>query len=277
MAGNIAVAGGTLHPGLAPEEAAKITDVTVAPSNVLNAAGNVSIGSAGRLLATVKSATDYSKLRADGDLALGGQLVLDVQGPLTPGTALTIANGRSVTGTVNGLAQGAFLQAGGYSFLVSYLDNSLTLIVASTADGTVGGTVPATLSLTLGTPAQFGAFTPGIMKTYLASTSANVISTAGDALLSVADPSSFGTGHLVNGTFILAQPLQARARNAANTGTAYNNVGSSASPLNLLTWSAPTSNDAVSLEFSQLVNANDPLRTGAYAKSLTFTLSTTTP
>ena len=49
MAGNIAVAGGTLHPGLAPDEAAKITDVTVAASNVLNAGGNVSIGSAGRL------------------------------------------------------------------------------------------------------------------------------------------------------------------------------------------------------------------------------------
>ena len=104
-------------------------------------------------------------------------------------------------------------------------------------------------------------------------------STAGDALLSVADPDTnpASVGHLVNGTFVLPQPLQARARNAANTGTAYNNVGSSASPLNLLTWSAPISNDAVSLEFSQLVNANDPLRTGTYAKTLTFTLSTTTP
>jgi X-Pro dipeptidyl-peptidase len=144
-------------------------------------------------------------------------------------------------------------------------------------DQTPGGTVPATLSLTIAAPAQFGAFTPGITKTYFATTNANVISTAGDALLSVADPSSFGTGHLVNGTFILPQPLQARARNAANTGTAYNNVGSSASPLNLLTWSAPISNDAVSLEFSQLVKSNDPLRTGTYAKSLTFTLSTTQP
>ena len=144
-------------------------------------------------------------------------------------------------------------------------------------DGTVGGSVPATLSLTLGPAAQFGAFTPGVTRTYLASTNANVISTAGDALLSVADPSSFGTGHLVNGTFILPQPLQARARNAANTSTAYNNVGSSASPLNLLTWTGPISNDAVSLDFSQLVNANDPLRTGTYAKALTFTLSTTTP
>ncbi len=145
------------------------------------------------------------------------------------------------------------------------------------ADTTAGGTVPATLSLTLGTPAAFGAFTPGVMRTYEASTSANVISTAGDALLSVADPSSTHTGHLVNGAFFLPQPLQARARNAANTGTAYNNVGSSASPLNLLTWGGPVSNDAVTLGFSQLVNATDALRTGSYSKTLTYTLSTTAP
>ena len=140
--------------------------------------------------------------------------------------------------------------------------------------GGVGGTVPATLSLTLGPAASFGPFTPGLAKTYFASTTANVISTAGDALLSVSDPSSVGTGHLVNGTFVLPEPLQARARNAANTGTAYNNVGSN---LNLLTWSGPVSNDAVNLEFSQLVKANDPLRTGTYSKALTFTLSTTQP
>jgi X-Pro dipeptidyl-peptidase len=144
-------------------------------------------------------------------------------------------------------------------------------------NGNVGGSVGQTLALSLGAPASFGAFTPGTTRTYFGSTAATVTSTAGDALLSVADPSSAGTGHLVNGTFVLAQPLQARARNAANTGTAYNNVGSSASPLNLLTYSGPISNDAVALEFSQLVNANDPLRTGTYSKSLTFTLSTTTP
>ena len=100
-----------------------------------------------------------------------------------------------------------------------------------------GGTVPATLSLSIAAPAQFGAFTPGVARTYEATSTANVISTAGDALLSVADPSTQNTGHLVNGSFFLPQPLQARARNAANTGTAYNNVGSSASPLNLLTYS----------------------------------------
>ena len=147
----------------------------------------------------------------------------------------------------------------------------------SGGSGTVGGSVPATLSLTLGTPASFGPFTPGITKTYEAATTATVVSTAGDALLSVADPSPIATGHLVNGAFSLPQPLQARARNASNTGTAYNNVGSSASPLNLLTYGGPVSNDQVSLQFSQLINATDALRTGSYAKTLTFTLSTTTP
>jgi hypothetical protein len=143
--------------------------------------------------------------------------------------------------------------------------------------GTVGGSVPATLSLTLGAPAQFPAFTPGITKPYLATTAATVISTAGDATLSVADPSSNNTGHLVNGTFALPQPLQARGRNAANPALPYANVGSSASPLSLLTYSGPVSNDAVSLDFSQQINANDALRTVTYSKALTFTLSTTTP
>ena len=54
----------------------------------------------------------------------------------------------------------------------------------------VGATVPATLSLTLGTPATFGAFTPGVAREYTASTTANVISTAGDATLTVSDPAA---------------------------------------------------------------------------------------
>src|SRR3954465_4907527 len=102
-------------------------------------------------------------------------------------------------------------------------------------------------------------------------------STAGDATLSVAEPSPTATGPLVHDGVSLPQPLQARARNANNTGTAYNNVGSSASPLNLLTYDGPVSNDAVALEFKQSIGANDALRTGSYSKTLTFTLSTTTP
>jgi Zinc carboxypeptidase/Chitobiase/beta-hexosaminidase C-terminal domain len=123
--------------------------------------------------------------------------------------------------------------------------------------GTVGGSVPATLSLVLGIPAQFGAFTPGFAKEYSASTTATVISTAGDAVLSVADPSTTATGRLVNGTFALTTPLQ-------GLGT-------------IKTWSAPTSNESVPVTFKQSIAANEALRTGVYSKTLTFTLSTTTP
>jgi hypothetical protein len=123
--------------------------------------------------------------------------------------------------------------------------------------GGVGGTVGATLALTLGAPASFGNFTPGIAKTYTASTTATVISTAGDATLSVADPSPTNTGKLVNGAFTLASPL-------GGLGT-------------VKTWTAPTSNEAVPVTFTQAIGANEALRTGSYSKTLTFTLSTTTP
>ena len=156
-------------------------------------------------------------------------------------------------------------------------DGEATFVHGTSADTPVGGTVPPTLSLSLGTLPTFGAFTPGLAKDYFASTSANVVSTAGHATLSVLDPSSIATGRLVNGAFRLPQPLLARARNATNTGTAYNDVGSSASPLSLLTYDAPVSNDAVSLEFKQSIGAGDALRTGNYAKTLRFVLSTTTP
>ena len=134
-------------------------------------------------------------------------------------------------------------------------DADITSIVAPTAP--VGGSVPATLALTLGAPASFGPFAPGVAKEYTASTNATVISTAGDATLTVADPSSTAPGHLVNGAFSLPQPLQ-------GLGV-------------VKTWSAPTSNEVVPVTFKQAIGSGDALRTGSYSKTLTFTLSTTTP
>jgi type 1 glutamine amidotransferase len=156
-------------------------------------------------------------------------------------------------------------------------DWMLVLLGATSQTGTAGGTVPATLSLSLGTPASFGAFTPGVAKTYTAGTTANVISTAGDAALSVADASSTATGHLVNGSFSLPAALQAKASSPLGTGGAFAPVGGSASPTALLSYAGPVSNDNVTLSFSQDIGANDALRTGNYSKTLTFTLSTTTP
>jgi amidase len=79
-----------------------------------------------------------------------------------------------------------------------------------------------------------------------------VITTAGDAALTVSDP-----GHLTNGSFSLPEPLQVSFSKSA--------------------WTAPASNDPVRIAFRQAIKATDPLRTGTYSKTLTFTLSTTTP
>ncbi len=155
---------------------------------------------------------------------------------------------------------------------------SVTYVVNSTdRESTPGATVPATLAMTLGTAPNFGAFTPGVAGTYTASTTANVISTAGDGLLTVSDPSSTNTGKLVNGSFTLAAPIMASATSAGGTGSAPAAVGGSAAPTSLLTYTGPKSNDAVSIAFAQSIGANEALRTGTYSKTLTFTLSTTTP
>jgi hypothetical protein len=111
--------------------------------------------------------------------------------------------------------------------------------------------VAATLSLTLGAPASFGTFTPGVAKSYTASTTASVTSTAGDAALSVSP------GTLRNGAFALAQPVVTAPAKAV--------------------WTGPVSNDGFAIAFTQSIGANDPLRTGSYTATLTFTLSTTAP
>jgi hypothetical protein len=150
--------------------------------------------------------------------------------------------------------------------------------LSTEAGGQVSGTVPATLALSLGTPASFGAFTPGAAHDYSAATTADVVSSAGDAALTVSDPSAIATGHLVNGAFSLPQPLQASAASpAGHPAGGPAPVGGSAAPTPLLAWAAPVSHDPVAVTFKQSIAADDALRTGTYSKTLTFTLSTTTP
>jgi hypothetical protein len=200
---------------------------------------------------------------------VNGTYVLDVDVPPNVTATVAIPNpGGAVNyvGVGAGAPQRVGDQDGRTVFTVG--SGATHFSIGATAPGGVGGTVPPTLSLTLGTPASFGAFTPGVDKSYDASMSANVISTAGDAALSVADAA--GTGRLVNGAFTLAEPLQVKA----NAG-AFAPLGSG--PLTILTYAAPVSNDAVTVGFRQHIAASQPLRTGTYSKTLTFTLSTTTP
>ncbi len=128
----------------------------------------------------------------------------------------------------------------------------LPLSMDATDGGGTGGAVPATLGLTVAPSASFGAFTPGVEKDYTASTTADVVSSAGDATLSVSDP-----GHLMNGSFALPSPLEVALSKAS--------------------WTAPVSHDPVAVTFKQHIGSGDALRTGSYSKTLTFTLSTTNP
>jgi uncharacterized repeat protein (TIGR01451 family) len=133
-----------------------------------------------------------------------------------------------------------------------WVDNAADRIpTGAPVPGDVGGSVPPTLGLTVGT-ASFGPFTPGVARDYTATAIASVISTAGDAALTTSDP-----GHLTNGAFALPQPL--RVAIAPNT------------------WDGPVSNGAAVITFTQPIAATDALRTGPYAKTLVFTLSTTSP
>ena len=144
-------------------------------------------------------------------------------------------------------------------------------------EGTVSGTVPATLSLTLGGPASFGAFTPGVARDYLAADGGQRGQHGGRR-----DPERRRSERHEHGQARQRRRSRCRSRcrrgaQRGQHGTAYNNVGSPAVPLTCSAYPGPISNDAVSLEFKQSIDANDPLRTGTYSKTLTFTLSTTQP
>jgi hypothetical protein len=126
-------------------------------------------------------------------------------------------------------------------------------------------TVAPVLSLSLGAAPAFGALVPGTAKVYTATSTATVTSTAGDAVLSVHDVSPLSPGRLVNGAHALASPVKVNGGELSGT------------PLAVKTYTGPVTADAVALAFEQAIGATDALRSGAYSKSLTYTLATTTP
>jgi cytochrome c len=176
-----------------------------------------------------------------------------------------------------GHTEASFLDAGFMQHILGGLEVASGVVpdkacgvTARNVPGDVSGTVPATLSLTVGGPASFGAFTPGVARDYATTLAANVVSTGGDAALSVADPDVVAPGRLVNGAFALASPVKARIGAAAFEPV-------SGSPLGLKSYGGPVSNDALTIDLQQTIGASDPLRTGTYSKTLVFTLSTTSP
>ena len=118
---------------------------------------------------------------------------------------------------------------------------------------------------------------PGVARDYDATTTANVISTAGSATLSVAD-AELERDRPAGQRRVLAAVRGAGARDQRGRyRVRAGRRGRQRSPTTLLTYTAPVSNDDVTLAFRQSIGANDALRTGTYSKTLTFTLSTTEP
>jgi PKD repeat protein len=166
---------------------------------------------------------------------------------------------------------------GGLEVATGHTPDPACGVVQTETPGDISGNVPGTLALTIGAPARFGTFLPGIADSYDASMTAKVISTATAASLTVRDPSFTATGRLVNGTYALAQPLNVRASNATVSSGAFAPLPSDRSPLALLSYNAPVTNDAVTIDFRQSIGSSEALYTGAYGKTLVFTLSTSTP
>jgi hypothetical protein len=157
---------------------------------------------------------------------------------------------------------------------VAYMVNSASFDMNSGS-----GTVDTVLSLTTGTtPANFGAFQVGVAREYLATAAPRITSTAGNVALTIHDNATTNVGRLVNGTAALSQVLQVYSNGGGgSTAGPGGNVGGAAAPTALATWAGPVTNGAVNLTFRQNITATETLRSGAYGKTLTFTLSTTAP
>ena len=164
------------------------------------------------------------------------------------------ANGNASTGT--------------FDVVVSFIDED---------DGDVEGEVPPTLNLAVGGPAAFSAFTPGLARDYLTTMPATVTSTAADATLTVVDPSPTATGHMVNGAFALPQALQAKASSAAAWAATTRRWA--ASRRRPSCWPTPARSATTRCRSASSSRSARATRCGpaAYSKTLTFTLSTTTP
>ena len=70
-------------------------------------------------------------------------------------------------------------------------------------------------------------------------------------------PLSPAPAFLSNGAYTLSEPLQIAFSKSS--------------------WTGPVANDPVTVNFKQHISATQGLRTGSYTKTLTFTLSTTSP
>ncbi len=241
-------------------------------------------------LVTLSSSASLSDLKVNGQTVPGFSPTttgyhVNVPANQTPTITATAANNGSVVITP------PLTIPGTATITVTSEDGSTSqtysvLLDPAFAQTSPVATVPSTLAVSVGpTAPSFGVFTPGVAQTYSTSLGVTVTTTAASSTLTAQDTSSVFPGHLVNsssgGPYGLASGLQVdaidNASPASSTGSGVFWDLSATNPATLLTFTAPVSNDPVTAGFKQVIGATDPLRTGAYTKTITLTLSTSTP
>jgi hypothetical protein len=139
--------------------------------------------------------------------------------------------------------------------------------------GKVSSVVPSTLALSVN-PLVLPAFIPGVTQTYTGTTTATVTSSWPNAALGVFDPDTSNTnnGRLIhqNGTSITARDME-----VMNSTGAFQSI--QATPRTVATWATQVASASTTITMRQAIQNNDVLVSGEYAKTLTFSLSTTTP
>ncbi|RKQ93231.1 sugar phosphate isomerase/epimerase [Solirubrobacter pauli] len=144
---------------------------------------------------------------------------------------------------------------------------------STSVDADLNAQVPRAMGISLAGSVTFGAIVPGIAKDYDAGTTVRATSSVASSKLTISDPSSTATGHLVNGAFAMPQAVKV----GVGATPAFAPLGGASSPTVLATWAHPLANEAVDLKFRQSVAEGDRLLEGNYSKRVTLTLSATTP
>ena len=157
-------------------------------------------------------------------------------------------------------------------------------VVEASVGIVVEGKVPFTQTLaTTCSPVVLGSFLPGKTQEYHNTCGLKATSTAAESKLVAEDASATDTGHLVQAythgafkeTYELPEPLESKA--TSTQGGIGGALTSLVAPTTLLTYAKPFSEDEMTVTFNQKIGLHDHLHTGTYAKTITLTLSTTTP
>jgi autotransporter-associated beta strand protein len=129
VAAAVVALGGTVWPGLSSDEAAFINDGVTGGGDTLTVS-SIKMGPAANFATTIRSGSDYTQLQTTGLTAVGGTLLIDLQGTPAHGSALAIvASASPIVGTFKGLPEGSTFTTNGQAFKISYLNNRVTLTV----------------------------------------------------------------------------------------------------------------------------------------------------